>query len=215
MTPKARPAAGWRPADAGRTARARVPGAARAAFSVSAMVCPSPPRRPGRHARNAPPDLRFRIAAKSDCDVILRALQELAASLGVPERLRSTRAGLERHGFGERPEFEVMLAEDDGGFAGMCLYFPFFSTWVGEPGIYVQDLYVAAARRGHRRTAAARGRPARASQWLHSSPADRGRRQCGRRQVLPSAGFRDPRTSMCQARRRRLPALLPSRRRPG
>ena len=88
------------------------------------MVCPSPPRRPGRHARNAPPDLRFRIAAKSDCDVILRALQELAASLGVPERLRSTRAGLERHGFGERPEFEVMLAEDDGGFAGMCLYFP-------------------------------------------------------------------------------------------
>ena len=104
------------------------------------MVCPSPPRRPGRHARNAPPDLRFRIAAKSDCDVILRALQELAASLGVPERLRSTRAGLERHGFGERPEFEVMLAEDDGGFAGMCLYFPFFSTWVGEPGIYVQDL---------------------------------------------------------------------------
>ena len=71
-----------------------------------------------------PPDLRFRIAAKSDCDVILRALQELAASLGVPERLRSTRAGLERHGFGERPEFEVMLAEDDGGFAGMCLYFP-------------------------------------------------------------------------------------------
>ena len=39
-----------------------------------------------------PPDLRFRIAAKSDCDVILRALQELAASLGVPERLRSTRA---------------------------------------------------------------------------------------------------------------------------
>ena len=140
---------GWRPADAGRTARAPRPRTRRAPpSSVSAMVCPSPPRRPGRHARNAPPDLRFRIAAKSDCDVILRALQELAASLGVPERLRSTRAGLERHGFGERPEFEVMLAEDDGGFAGMCLYFPFFSTWVGEPGIYVQDLYVAAARRG-------------------------------------------------------------------
>lgn len=100
------------------------------------------------HATPSSQGLTFRVASKSDCDAILRALQELAASLGVPERMRSTREGLERHGFGERPEFEVMLAEDDGGFAGMCLYFPFFSTWVGEPGIYVQDLYVDAARRG-------------------------------------------------------------------
>ena len=190
---------GWRPADAGRTARAPRPRTrgARRLLPVSAMVCPSPPRRPGRHARNAP----ARPALSHRRQIRLRRDPARAPGTGgvagVPERLRSTRAGLERHGFGERPEFEVMLAEDDGGFAGMCLYFP-SSRPAGEPGIYVQDLCSRCpARRGHRRTAAARGRPARASQWLHSSPADRGRRQCGRRQVLPTAGFRDPRTSMC------------------
>ena len=179
------------------------------------MVCPSPPRRPGRHARNAPPDLRFRIAAKSDCDVILRALQELAASLGVPERLRSTRAGLERHGFGERPEFEVMLAEDDGGFAGMCLYFPFFSTWVGEPGIYVQDLYgrcPSGAGIGERllREVARRGQ---ANGYTHLRlTVDDG--NAGGAKFYQRLGFERSPDEYVHARRRRLPALLPSRRRP-
>ena len=83
---------GWRPADAGRTARAPRPRTrARRLLPLLWSVL-------RRHAvqdampATPPPDLRFRIAAKSDCDVILRALQELAASLGVPERLRSTRA---------------------------------------------------------------------------------------------------------------------------
>ena len=117
---------GWRPADAGRTARAPRPRTRGARRLLPSLLWSVLRRHAVQDAMPAtpPPDLRFRIAAKSDCDVILRALQELAASLGVPERLRSTRAGLERHGFGERPEFEVMLAEDDGGFAGMCLYFP-------------------------------------------------------------------------------------------
>ena len=72
---------GWRPADAGRTARSASPDAARAAFFPSLLWSVL-----RRHAvqdampATPPPDLRC-IAAKSDCDVILRALQELAASL--------------------------------------------------------------------------------------------------------------------------------------
>jgi ribosomal protein S18 acetylase RimI-like enzyme len=43
------------------------------------------------------------------------------------------------------------VAETDGAaFAGLCLTFPSFSTWMGTPGIYVQDLFVADAFRGRR-----------------------------------------------------------------
>ena len=38
----------------------------------------------------------------------------------------------------------------DGEFAGLCLHFPIFSTWMGRPGVYVQDLYVEDRFRGRR-----------------------------------------------------------------
>lgn len=35
-----------------------------------------------------------------------------------------------------------MIAEADGAFAGMCLFFSVYSTWIGRPGVFVQDLFV-------------------------------------------------------------------------
>lgn len=92
----------------------------------------------------------YRLARPGDAGDIFRALQALAQSLGVAGRLQSTEEGILRHGFCPRPTFEVMIAEAEDRFAGMCLYFPFFSTWVGEPGVYVQDLYIAPEYRGRR-----------------------------------------------------------------
>ena len=40
------------------------------------------------------------------------------------------------------------MAEVDGRFAGLSLFFPSFSTWFGKPGVYVQDLFVDPAFRG-------------------------------------------------------------------
>lgn len=86
--------------------------------------------------------LTFRLAVRVDCTAILHALQLLAHSLGVGDRCQSTREGLEEAGFGEKQHFTVMLAEVDGRMAGMCLYFPMFSTWIGHPGLYIQDIYI-------------------------------------------------------------------------
>lgn len=87
-------------------------------------------------------ELSFRLAVREDCAAILQALKLLAHSIGVGERCQSTLQDLETYGFGDRPQFTVMLAEIDGNMAGMCLYFPMFSTWLGKPGLYIQDIYV-------------------------------------------------------------------------
>jgi len=44
--------------------------------------------------------------------------------------------------------FTSLIAEVDDTFAGLALFFPIFSTWLGKPGVYVQDLYVDEAFRG-------------------------------------------------------------------
>lgn len=40
------------------------------------------------------------------------------------------------------PATTVMLAEVHGRIAGICLYFPMYSSWLGESGLYIQDLFV-------------------------------------------------------------------------
>lgn len=87
-------------------------------------------------------ELTFRLAVREDCAEILEALRLLARSIGVEERFHSTQQALEAAGFGDKPQFRVMLAEIDGQMAGMCLYFPIYSSWMGSAGLYIQDLYV-------------------------------------------------------------------------
>lgn len=57
---------------------------------------------------------------------------------------------LAEHLFGPAPAAHVHIAEtSDGHVAGMALWFTTFSTWVGRPGIWLEDLYVRPAFRGH------------------------------------------------------------------
>ena len=92
--------------------------------------------------------IHYRLAQREDAAIIQQLLLELAASLGESDIYRGNQAALERHGFGEYPCFEVLLAFQEGQPVGLCLYFREFSTWRGEPGVYVQDLYVQADLRG-------------------------------------------------------------------
>ena len=82
------------------------------------------------------------------CGDIFAALVGIADTVKERHKLKSTPDDIRRFGFGERPAFETLIAEIDGQFAGCCLYFPSFSTWIGRPGVYVQDFYVAEAFRG-------------------------------------------------------------------
>lgn len=92
----------------------------------------------------------IREARADDARLLHQALLALARHTGDEDKIESTPEDLLEHGFGPHPAFEALIAEVDGRFAGMCLSFPSFSTWRGQPGIYVQDLYVDDAFRGRR-----------------------------------------------------------------
>ena len=94
------------------------------------------------------PDLRLRQAVKADAAVLLDLLTALAREIGDAPAFRSTAAALRRHGFGPGRLFHTTLAFSDATAAGLALYFPTFSTTRGTPGVYVQDLFVAAGARG-------------------------------------------------------------------
>jgi GNAT superfamily N-acetyltransferase len=59
-----------------------------------------------------------------------------------------TAEAVRRDGFGEHPEFRVLLAELGGEPVGYALFHPSWSTEVGERGFYLYDLYVREAGRG-------------------------------------------------------------------
>lgn len=87
--------------------------------------------------------ITIRQAVVEDAHAIHAALLGIADTLGQRHRIVSSVEDISKYGFGAEPAFKVLIAEADGEFAGMCLWFPSFSTWFGRPGVYVQDLYVA------------------------------------------------------------------------
>ena len=90
----------------------------------------------------------IRFAGVEDADDIYASLVGIAETVDELHKLKSTADDIRRFGFGDAPAFETLIAEIDGRFAGCCLYFASFSTWIGRPGVYVQDFYVADEFRG-------------------------------------------------------------------
>lgn len=84
----------------------------------------------------------IRPATSDDAALLMQAITGLAEHVGEADGVACTEADLRRFGFGENPAFEAVIAEVDGAFAGMCLFFPIFSSWYGRPGVFVQDIYV-------------------------------------------------------------------------
>lgn len=90
--------------------------------------------------------IRFRKATAADVPTLLQFLTAMAAEAG--ESIGSTEASLLAQGFGASPRFHGVLAERNGVPLGMILYFAEYSTWRGEIGLFVQDVYVSPAGRG-------------------------------------------------------------------
>ena len=88
----------------------------------------------------------FRKAEAEDAGTIHALLLELAAQDGSVSR--GSGVAILRHGFGARPLFDAILADEGGVAVGLVLYYPDYSTLRGEPGVYVQDLIVTQAARG-------------------------------------------------------------------
>jgi GNAT superfamily N-acetyltransferase len=90
--------------------------------------------------------MTIRLAAAADVAEIHAMLTELAAFEN--GTVRATPDDLLRDGFGDRPLFEVMLAEAHGTAVGMLVFFPIYSSWQGRPGVMIHDLFVREAGRG-------------------------------------------------------------------
>ena len=93
-------------------------------------------------------EITLRFASADDAGLVLRLIRELADYERAPEAVIATEADLERHGFAADREFEAILAFVDGEPAGLALFHARFSTWLGRPCMYLEDLYVTAAARG-------------------------------------------------------------------
>ena len=93
---------------------------------------------------------RFRIepATERDLSLILRLIKELAAYEKLAHEVTATEEILRSSLFGSRPAAEVVIAYVDAEPAGFAVYFQTFSTFLGLPGVYLEDVYVSPAWRG-------------------------------------------------------------------
>ena len=96
-----------------------------------------------------PSGLQIDPAHERDCGLILRFIRELARYEQAESEVVADEATLRHHLFGPEPAAQVLIARLDGNPVGFALYFFNFSTWLGRPGLYLEDLYVAADARGH------------------------------------------------------------------
>src|SRR5690242_17911721 len=90
----------------------------------------------------------IRVAAAADVGLIHSLIRELAEYEKLSHAVTSTEADLREHLFGAAPAAEALIGEVDGVAEGFALFFPSFSTFVGKPGLYLEDLYVRPAARG-------------------------------------------------------------------
>jgi GNAT superfamily N-acetyltransferase len=96
-----------------------------------------------------PPALTLRPARPEDAELVLGFIRELAGYERLEHEVVATPELLRRWLFGERPVAEVVLAALGGEPVGFALFFHSFSTFLGRPGIYLEDLYVRPQARRH------------------------------------------------------------------
>ena len=92
--------------------------------------------------------LNIRPATPADVPQILVFIRDLATYEREPDAVHATEADLHRDGFGPTPRFHCLIADWDNAPAGFALYFHNYSTWLSQPGIYLEDLYVRPSARG-------------------------------------------------------------------
>ena len=88
-------------------------------------------------------EITLRFATAADAGTLLSLVRELAIYEKAPDAVLATEEDFRRHGFGPTPRFEALLAFVGDRPAGFALFFPNFSTWLGKPGLYLEDIFVS------------------------------------------------------------------------
>ncbi len=92
--------------------------------------------------------IEIRAATPADAALIFALIQELAEYEKLSHEVVATEAQIRATLFGERPVSEVLIASLDGTPVGFALFFPNYSTFLGRPGLYLEDLFVRPEARG-------------------------------------------------------------------
>jgi GNAT superfamily N-acetyltransferase len=92
--------------------------------------------------------IHIREAVEQDVPAILEMIQGLAEYEKLGHLMQATEQKLRQTLFGPKPGAEVLLAFVGAECAGLALFFPNYSTFLAQPGIFLEDLYVKAHLRG-------------------------------------------------------------------
>jgi GNAT superfamily N-acetyltransferase len=90
----------------------------------------------------------LRPATPADLPAVVGLITELAVFERLEHLVVVTPDSLRPHLFGDRPVAECVVAEDEGTVVAFALFFTNFSTFLSQPGLYLEDLYVQPAHRG-------------------------------------------------------------------
>lgn len=93
-------------------------------------------------------DFSIRPAGAGDAGELLRLIRALAEYEKLSDMAVGTEARLADALFGARPAAEALVAERGGRTVGFALYFTTFSTFLCQPGLYLEDLFVEPGHRG-------------------------------------------------------------------
>lgn len=92
--------------------------------------------------------ISIRPVIEQDVPLVLQLIRELAEYEKLSHEVEASESLLREHLFGPRPVAEAMIAELDREPVGFALFFHNFSTFLGRPGIYLEDLFVRPHARG-------------------------------------------------------------------
>jgi len=90
----------------------------------------------------------LRSAELRDVGAIVQLIRDLAEFEKLTHLLKVTPEKLRPQLFGERPAAEALVAEREGEVVAFALFFTNFSTFLAQPGLYLEDLYVKPEHRG-------------------------------------------------------------------
>ncbi len=90
----------------------------------------------------------IRKADENDIPLIQQFIVKLAEFEKLSDQVIATEKNLRENIFGKKPYAEIIIAEIDSRAAGFALFFHNYSTFLGKPGLYIEDLYVNPEYRG-------------------------------------------------------------------
>lgn len=88
------------------------------------------------------PSIKFRFATIEDCDTLVSLIKCLGFYEKATEKQMPVTAELLKYNVFEKKYCEILIAELNSAPAGYCCFFHNFSTWLGKPGIWIEDIFV-------------------------------------------------------------------------